>query len=95
MVVAFSLAKRNGKRARAATRQSLAMMTILAFVLAIAIEFWGHLIVDAIAGAADLKVKRLGAGDFCQTSAWSYPAAAITLIGSGAQRGAGNTKFRC
>ncbi|SUB16212.1 MATE family multidrug exporter [Pantoea agglomerans] len=92
VVVAFSLAKRNGKRARAATRQSLAMMTILAFVLVIAIEFWGHLIVDAIAGAADPKVKAL-ALSYLQTSAWSYPAAAITLIGSGALRGAGNTKI--
>ncbi|AMB77188.1 MULTISPECIES: EmmdR/YeeO family multidrug/toxin efflux MATE transporter [Pantoea] len=92
VVVAFSLARRNGKRARAATRQSLAMMTILALILVIAIEFWGHLIIDAIAGAAEPKVKAL-ALSYLQVSAWSYPAAAITLIGSGALRGAGNTKI--
>lgn len=92
VVVAFSLAKRNGKRARAATRQSLGLMTILAFLLVIAIEFWGHLIIDVIAGSAEPQVKAL-ALSYLQTSAWSYPAAAIALIGSGALRGAGNTKI--
>ncbi|NIG35590.1 FMN/FAD transporter [Pantoea sp. ICBG 828] len=92
VVVAFSLAKRNGKRARAATRQSLGLMTVLAFVLVIAIEFWGHLIVDVIASNAEPQVKEL-ALSYLQTSAWSYPAAAIALIGSGALRGAGNTKI--
>ena len=92
VVVAFSLAKRNGKRARAATRQSLGLMTVLAFVLVIAIEFWGHVIIDLIAGSAEPQVKEL-ALSYLQTSAWSYPAAAIALIGSGALRGAGNTKI--
>lgn len=92
VVVAFSLAKRNGKRARAATRQSLALMTLLSLVLVLAIEFWGHVIIDLIAGGAEPKVKEL-ALSYLQTSAWSYPAAAIALIGSGALRGAGNTKI--
>lgn len=92
VVVAFSLAKRNGKRARAATRQSLALMTVLSLVLVFAIELWGHLIIDLIAGGAEPKVKEL-ALSYLQTSAWSYPAAAIALIGSGALRGAGNTKI--
>jgi putative MATE family efflux protein len=92
VVVAFSLAKRNGKRARAATRQSLALMTVLSLVLVFAIELWGHLIIDLIAGGAEPKVKAL-ALSYLQTSAWSYPAAAIALIGSGALRGAGNTKI--
>ncbi|WP_130835360.1 EmmdR/YeeO family multidrug/toxin efflux MATE transporter [[Erwinia] mediterraneensis] len=92
VVVAFSLAKRNGKRARAATRQSLGLMTILAFLLVIIIEFWGHLIIDVIAGSAEPQVKAL-ALSYLQISAWSYPAAAIALIGSGALRGAGNTKI--
>ncbi|WP_241570179.1 MATE family efflux transporter, partial [Rosenbergiella collisarenosi] len=30
--------------------------------------------------------------NYLHISAWSYPAAAIALIGSGALRGAGNTK---
>lgn len=92
VVVAFSLAKRNGKRARAAPRQSLALMTVLSLVLVFAIELWGHLIIDLIAGGAEPKVKEL-ALSYLQTSAWSYPAAAIALIGSGALRGAGNTKI--
>lgn len=76
VVVAFSLAKRNGKRARAATRQSLGLMTVLAFVLVIVIELWGHLIIDGIAGSAEPKVKEL-ALSYLQTSAWSYPAAPL------------------
>lgn len=92
VVVAFSLAKRNGKRARAATRQSLALMTVLSLLLVFAIELWGHLIIDLIAGGAEPKVKEL-ALSYLQVSAWSYPAAAIALIGSGALRGAGNTKI--
>ncbi len=92
VVVAFSLAKRNGKRARAATRPSLALMTVLSLVLVFAIELWGHLIIDLSAGGAEPKVKEL-ALSYLQTSAWSYPAAAIALIGSGALRGAGNTKI--
>lgn len=92
VVVAFSLAKRNGKRARAATRQSLAAMTVLALLLAIGIEFIGPQIIDLIAGQAEPHVKQL-ALSYLQMSAWSYPAAAITLIGSGALRGAGNTKI--
>ncbi|RPE03244.1 EmmdR/YeeO family multidrug/toxin efflux MATE transporter [Candidatus Pantoea deserta] len=92
VVVAFSLAKRNGKRARAATRQSLALMTVLSLLLVFAIELWGHLIVDLIAGGAEPRVKEL-ALSYLQVSAWSYPAAAIALIGSGALRGAGNTKI--
>lgn len=92
VVVAFSLAKRNGKRARAATRQSLALMTVLSLLLVFAIELWGHLVIDLIAGGAEPKVKEL-ALSYLQVSAWSYPAAAIALIGSGALRGAGNTKI--
>jgi Na+-driven multidrug efflux pump len=32
---------------------------------------------------------------YLELTVLSYPAAAIALIGSGALRGAGNTKFRC
>ena len=92
VVVAFSLAKRNGKRARAAARQSLGLMTVLSVLLVVGIEVWGHLIIDGIAGSADPQVKAL-ALSYLQTSALSYPAAAIALIGSGALRGAGNTKI--
>lgn len=92
VVVAFSLGKLNPKRARAATRQSLALMTVIAVLLALGIEFYGQDIIDVIAGSAAPQVKIL-ALSYLKMTAWSYPAAAIALIGSGALRGAGNTKI--
>lgn len=92
VVVAFSLGKLNRDRALAAARQSLVIMTIFAVLLAVAIEFIGPQIVDLIAGEAEPQVKAL-ALSYLQITAWSYPAAAITLIGCGALRGAGNTKI--
>ncbi len=92
VVVAFSLGKRNPKRARAATRQSLTLMTLISVLLAVGIEFSGQGIIDVIAGSADPQVKSL-ALTYLRITAWSYPAAAIVLIGSGALRGAGNTKI--
>lgn len=92
VVVAFSLGKRQGKRARAATRQSLVLMTLIAIVLTIVIHIAGAHIVDVIAGAANPQVKLL-ALSYLELTAWSYPAAAIALIGSGALRGAGNTRI--
>ncbi|MBT0720703.1 EmmdR/YeeO family multidrug/toxin efflux MATE transporter [Tatumella sp. TA1] len=91
VVVAFSLARGDAERARAAARQSLGLMTVLGFVLALVIEFFGQEIIQVIAGSADPQVKAL-ALNYLHISAWSYPAAAIALIGSGALRGAGNTK---
>ncbi|HGM8657673.1 TPA: EmmdR/YeeO family multidrug/toxin efflux MATE transporter [Serratia odorifera] len=92
VVVAFSLGKLDHQRARAAARQSLVLMTLVAFVLAIGIHLAGEQIIDVIAGAATPEVKAL-ALSYLQTTVWSYPAAAIALIGSGALRGAGNTKL--
>ncbi|MFS2225028.1 EmmdR/YeeO family multidrug/toxin efflux MATE transporter [Pantoea sp. B65] len=92
VVVAFSLGKRNRKRARAATRQSLVLMTLASVVLALVIEFSGTAIIDLIAGAAEPQVKAL-ALIYLRITVWSYPAAAIALIGCGALRGAGNTKM--
>ncbi|MFG1172193.1 EmmdR/YeeO family multidrug/toxin efflux MATE transporter [Erwiniaceae bacterium CAU 1747] len=92
VVVAFSLGKLNRERAVAAARQSLIIMTLFAILLAIAIEFIGPQIIDLIAGQAEPEVKAL-ALSYLQTTAWSYPAAAIALIGCGALRGAGNTKM--
>ena len=92
VVVAFSLGKLDHERARAAARQSLAIMTVFAVLLAILLQFSGHVIVDMIAGNAEPEVKEL-ALSYLQMSSWSYPAAAIALIGSGALRGAGNTKI--
>ncbi|WP_101506407.1 EmmdR/YeeO family multidrug/toxin efflux MATE transporter [Erwinia sp. B116] len=92
VVVAFSLGKLKRERALAATRQSLVIMTLFAVLLAIAIEFIGPQIIDLIAGAAEPEVKMM-ALSYLQISAWSYPAAAIALIGCGALRGAGNTKI--
>ncbi|WP_376785180.1 MATE family efflux transporter [Atlantibacter hermannii] len=92
VVVAFSLGKRDPKRARAAARQSLILMTIVAVVLAAVIHYFGEQIIDVVAGEASREVKLL-ALNYLQLTVWSYPAAAITLIGSGALRGAGNTKI--
>ncbi|WP_146000722.1 EmmdR/YeeO family multidrug/toxin efflux MATE transporter [Chimaeribacter coloradensis] len=92
VVVAFSLGKRDRKRARAAARQSLVLMTLVSVLLAGGIHLAGEQIIDVIAGAATPEVKVL-ALSYLQTTVWSYPAAAIALIGSGALRGAGNTKI--
>ncbi|WP_371813039.1 EmmdR/YeeO family multidrug/toxin efflux MATE transporter [Tatumella sp. JGM118] len=92
VVVAFSLAKRDSERAKAAARQSLGLMTLLSLMLVVIIEFRGHVIIDMIAGSAEPQVKAF-ALNYLQISACSYPAAAIALIGSGALRGAGNTKI--
>jgi len=92
VVVAFSLGKMNRERAVGAARQSLVIMAIFAVLLAISIEFIGPQIIDMIAGQAEPEVKAL-ALSYLQTTAWSYPAAAIALIGCGALRGAGNTKI--
>ncbi|ATA21579.1 putative MATE family efflux protein [Gibbsiella quercinecans] len=92
VVVAFSLGKLDHERARAAARQSLAIMTVFAVLLALVIEFSGQQIINMIAGSAAPEVKAL-ALSYLQMTSWSYPAAAIALIGSGALRGAGNTKI--
>ena len=92
VVVAFSLGKLDGERARAATRQSLVIMTLFAIVLAAVIHYFGTQIIDFIAGAATAEVKAL-ALTYLELTVISYPAAAIALIGSGALRGAGNTKI--
>ncbi|MBS0847002.1 EmmdR/YeeO family multidrug/toxin efflux MATE transporter [Citrobacter sp. JGM124] len=92
VVVAFSFGKLDPERARAAARQSLVLMTIVAFILAAVIHIAGPLIINTIAGDATPAVKAL-ALSYLQTTVWSYPAAAITLIASGALRGAGNTKL--
>ncbi len=92
VVVAFSLGKLNRERAQAAARQSLVLMTLFAVLLAIGIEWFGEEIIDVIAGNADPAVKVL-ALNYLNITAWSYPAAAIALIGCGALRGAGNTKI--
>ncbi|AFJ46606.1 putative MATE family efflux protein [Shimwellia blattae DSM 4481 = NBRC 105725] len=92
VVVAFSLGQRKGARARAAARQSLVIMTIFAIVLAGVVHIAGDAIVNVIAGEASPQVKVL-ALSYLQYTAWSYPAAAIALIGSGALRGAGNTRI--
>lgn len=92
VVVAFSLGKLDPERARAATRQSLMIMTLFAIVLAAVIHYFGTEIIDFIAGAASPEVKAL-ALTYLELTVISYPPAAIALIGSGALRGAGNTKI--
>lgn len=92
VVVAFSLGRLNRERAESATRQSLVIMTVFAVLLALGIEFFGEQIIEIIAGSAEPAVKEM-ALVYLNITAWSYPAAAIALIGCGALRGAGNTKI--
>ncbi len=92
VVVAFSLGKRDRRRARAAARQSLVIMTLFAIVLAAVIHYFGSEIINIVAGEATPEVKGL-ALTYLELTVLSYPAAAIALIGSGALRGAGNTKI--
>ncbi|MGU3413533.1 EmmdR/YeeO family multidrug/toxin efflux MATE transporter [Enterobacteriaceae bacterium C34A] len=92
VVVAFSLGRRNRKQARAAARQSLVIMTLFSIILAAVIHFFGREIIEVVAGAATAHVKEL-ALTYLELTVLSYPAAAIALIGSGALRGAGNTKI--
>lgn len=92
VVVAFSLGKLDPKRAREAARQSLMIMTIFSIILAAVIHYFGKEIIDIVAGEATNEVKGL-ALTYLEMTVQSYPAAAIALIGSGALRGAGNTKI--
>ncbi|ALR77264.1 MATE family efflux transporter [[Enterobacter] lignolyticus] len=92
VVVAFSLGRRDRRRARSAARQSLVIMTIFAVILAAVIHYFGREIIDVVAGDATANVKAL-ALSYLELTVLSYPAAAIALIGSGALRGAGNTKI--
>lgn len=92
VVVAFSPGKRDRRRARSAARQSLVIMTFFATVLAAVIHYFGEQIIDVVAGEATPDVKAL-ALTYLELTVLSYPAAAIALIGSGALRGAGNTKI--
>lgn len=93
VVVAFSLGKRDRRRARVATRQSLVIMTLFAVLLATLIHHFGEQIIDFVAGDATTEVKAL-ALTYLELTVLSYPAAAITLIGSRALRGAGIRKYR-
>jgi Na+-driven multidrug efflux pump len=90
VVVAFSLGKLDPKRAREAARQSLMIMTIFSIVLAALIHYFGKEIIDFVAGKPP-EVKDLALTYLEMTV--KLPAAAIALIGSGALRGAGNTKI--
>ena len=92
VVVAFSLGKLDPKRAREAARQSLMIMTLFSIILAAVIHYYGKEIIDIVAGEATSEVKDL-ALTYLEMTVLSYPAAAIALIGSGALRGAGNTKI--
>ena len=80
--------------ARARARQSPVLMTGVALLLAAGIHLAGESIIDVIAGAASPEVKAL-ALSYLQTTVWSYPAAAIALIGSGALRARATPRSRC
>lgn len=68
------------------------IMTLFSIILAAVIHYYGKEIIDFVAGEATSEVKDL-ALTYTEMTVLSYPAAAIALIGSGALRGAGNTKI--
>lgn len=68
------------------------IMTLFSIILAAVIHYYGKEIIDIVAGEATSEVKDL-ALTYLEMTVLSYPAAAIALIGSGALRGAGNTKI--
>ena len=92
VIVAFSLGQRHRQRAVSAARQSISLLVLISFALVILVEFGGVWIIEAIAGKADPDVKSLSLL-FLKLTAWGYPALAIVLTGSGALRGAGNTRL--
>ncbi len=57
VVVAFSLGKRDRRRARVATRQSLVIMTLFAVLLATLIHHFGEQIIDFVAGDTRQTLK--------------------------------------
>lgn len=57
-------------------------MTLFAVLLAMLIHHFGEQIIDFVAGDATTEVKAL-ALTYLELTVLSYPAAAITLIGSG------------
>ncbi|WP_377362548.1 MATE family efflux transporter, partial [Pluralibacter gergoviae] len=59
VVVAFSFGRRERRRARAAARQSLVIMTLFSIVLAAVIHLFGREIIEVVAGAATPHVKEL------------------------------------
>jgi Na+-driven multidrug efflux pump len=92
VVVAFSLGKRDRRRARAAATIAGDYDAVL--VLLAAIHAFGSEIINFVAGDASAQVKAM-ALTYLELTVLSYPAAAIALIGSGALRGAGIPKSRC
>lgn len=92
VVVAFSLARHNRKKAVVAARQSISLLVLVSLALLVIVEFSGYWIIELIAGQADDEVKNLSLL-FLRLSVLGYPALAVILIGSGALRGAGNTKL--
>ncbi|PXW47535.1 putative MATE family efflux protein [Erwinia sp. AG740] len=92
VVVAFSLGQRNRKQARHAARQSISLLVLISVLLVILVEIAGQCIIDLIAGSAEPAVKSL-ALTFLRLTVWGYPALAVTLVGCGALRGAGNTRL--
>lgn len=92
VIVAFSIGKRNRKQARTASRQSISLLVLVSFLLVLLVELAGENIINLIAYRAETDIKSM-ALTFLRWTVWSYPAMAVTLVGCGALRGAGNTKL--
>ncbi|AYW93592.1 EmmdR/YeeO family multidrug/toxin efflux MATE transporter [Yersinia pseudotuberculosis] len=92
VVVAFSLGQRKRQQAQTAARQSMTLLVLISLLLVVLVHFSGQTIIDLMANQADPSVKAM-ALTYLHFTVWNYPAMAITLVGCGALRGAGNTRL--
>ena len=92
VVVSFSLGQRKCKQAQTAARESISLLVLISLLLVLLVHFAGEVIINLMASQADPEVKTM-ALSYLRLTAWNYPAMAITLVGCGALRGAGNTRL--
>ncbi|NIK98913.1 EmmdR/YeeO family multidrug/toxin efflux MATE transporter [Yersinia aleksiciae] len=92
VVVSFSLGQRKRKQAQTAARESLSLLVLISLLLVLLVHFAGEAIINLMAHQADPAVKAM-ALTYLNLTVWNYPAMAITLVGCGALRGAGNTRL--
>lgn len=90
--MAFSLGQRKRQQAQTAARQSMTLLVLISLLLVVLVHFSGQTIIDLMANQADPSVKAM-ALTYLHFTVWNYPAMAITLVGCGALRGAGNTRL--
>ena len=71
---------------------AISLLVLISLLLVLLVHFAGEAIINLMASQADPEVKVM-ALTYLRLTAWNYPAMAITLVGCGALRGAGNTRL--